>query len=253
MDRNIIGAQLYTLRDYLKRPADIIKSLRKVKKIGFDIVQVSGLGEIAPVDLKKILDDEGLKCVATHESGIEILDNTEVVIEKLNVLECKHTAYPHPHKDIKTEQDWIDLAENLNKAGKKLREASQFLSYHNHAIELQQYGKKTALDILYDETNPKYLAGEIDTYWIQFGGGNPVTWCEKLKNRMPVIHLKDYGIINNEITMFEVGYGNLDMRNIVKNAMASGTEYFVIEQDTCQRNPFDSLRMSLEYLLSLDV
>ena len=127
MDRNKIGAQLYTLRDYLKTPAEMIKALRKVKKIGFNIVQVAGFGEIAPTELKKILDDEGLKCVHTHEPGLDILENTEKVIEKLNILECKYTAYPHPHKEFTTEADWLELAKGLNTAGAKLHKAGQLL------------------------------------------------------------------------------------------------------------------------------
>ena len=251
MKRNEIGAQLYTLRDYLKTPDEMVKTLRKVKDIGFNIVQVSGFGEIAPTELKKILDDEGLKCVHTHESGLDILENTEKVIEKLNILDCKHTAYPHPHMEFKTETDWIKLAKSLNVAGVKLRKAEKTLSYHNHEVELQRYGDRTALDIIYNESSEENLAGEIDTYWIQYGGGDPVEWCKKLKNRMPAIHLKDYGVIGKEVTMFEIGYGNLNMEKIVKAARAAGTEYFLIEQDVCQSNPFDSLKMSLEYLLTL--
>jgi sugar phosphate isomerase/epimerase len=253
MDRMEIGAQLYTLRDYLQTPADIIKTLRKVKDIGFEIVQASKMEDIKPIELKKILDDEGLKCVHTHEPALDILENTEKVIEKLNILDCKHTAYPSPHKEFKTEADWLGLAEGLNRSGAKLKEAGQTLSYHNHAVEFQRFGNRVALDILYNETDPENLAAEIDTYWVQYGGNNPVKWCEKVKNRMPAIHLKDYGIIGDEVKTVEVGYGNLDMEAIIKAARICGTEYFLIEQDECQVCPFESLKMSLEYLLKLEI
>jgi len=211
VDRNIIGAQLYTLRDYLKTPPEMIKTLKEVKEIGFNIVQVSGMGEIDSKELKKILDGEGLKCVHTHEPGLDILENTEKIIEKLNIFECIHTAYPSPHKEVITEKDWTKLAHDLNAAGEKLQKAGKVLSYHNHEVEFHRFGKRTALDIIFDETNPEYLAAEIDTYWVQYGGGDPVEWCKKVKNRMPAIHLKDYVIINDrEITMCEVGYGNLN-------------------------------------------
>ena len=62
MRRKQIAAQLYTLREFLKTPEDIAISLKKVKKIGFDAVQVSGLGPIDAAELKKILDGEGLIC-----------------------------------------------------------------------------------------------------------------------------------------------------------------------------------------------
>lgn len=59
MSQSVIGAQLYTLRNFLKTPEDIAKSLKKVKEIGYDAVQVSGVGPIDPKELRKILDGEG--------------------------------------------------------------------------------------------------------------------------------------------------------------------------------------------------
>jgi sugar phosphate isomerase/epimerase len=249
MRRKQIAAQLYTLRDFLKTPEDIATSLKKVKKIGFDAVQVSGLGPIDTAELRKILDGEGLTCCATHESGQMIFDEPEKVVEKLNLLGCKYTAYPWPHTSPKTEDDYKQLASALNKSGKVLRDAGQVLTYHNHGIEFVKFGEKTGLEIIYDESNPEYLQGEIDTYWVQFGGGDPVEWCKKLENRLPLLHLKEYGIVENKPTMLEVGSGNLDWKRIVKAAKKSGTEWFIIEQDICKIDPFDSLKMSLEYLI----
>ncbi len=249
MKRKQIAAQLYTLRDFLKTPADIATSLKKVKALGFDAVQVSGLGPIDTVELKKILDGEGLTCCATHESGQMIFDQPEKVVEKLNLLGCKYTAYPWPHTSPKTEADYKQLAAALDKSGKVLRDAGQVLTYHNHGIEFEKFGNKTGLDIIYDETNPKCLQGEIDTYWVQFGGGDPVAWCKKLENRLPLLHLKEYGIVENKPIMLEIGSGNLDWKRIVKAAKKSGTEWFIIEQDVCRIDPFESLKMSLEYLI----
>lgn len=249
MRRKQIAAQLYTLREFLKTPEDIATSLKKVKKIGFDAVQVSGLGPIDPAELKKVLDGEGLICCATHESGQTIFDQPEKVVEKLNILGCKYTAYPYPHVSPKTEDDYRQIAAALNKSGKVLRDAGQVLTYHNHGIEFTRFGRKTGLEIIYDESNPEYLQGEIDTYWVQYGGGNPVEWCKKLENRLPLLHLKEYGIFEGKPTMLEVGSGNLDWKRIVKAAKKSGTEWFIIEQDVCRIDPFDSLKMSLEYLI----
>ncbi len=250
MKKKIIAAQMYTLRDFLKTPEDIAKTLKKVKAIGFDAVQLSGLGPIDTLELKKMIDGEGLVCCATHESGKEILEQPEKVVEKLKLLDCKYTAYPWPHTSPKTEQDYKQLAAALDKSGKVLRDAGQVLTYHNHAIEFQKFGKKTGLEIIYDETDPVNLQGEIDTFWVQYGGGDPVEWCKKLDKRLPLLHLKEYGIIDNQHKILEVGSGNLDWKRIVKAAKKSGTEWFIIEQDTCRIDPFDSLKMGLDYLVN---
>lgn len=248
MKKEQIAAQLYTLRDHLKTPADIAASMKKVKEIGYDAVQISGMGPIEESEIIKILDGEGLVCCATHETGANIIDDTQKVIDRLNALGCKYTAYPHPHVPMDSEEAVLKLAKGLDVAGEKMKAAGQVLTYHNHAVEFQRFGDRTALDIIYDETDPVNLQGEIDTYWVQHGGGCPVAWIKRLNDRLPLLHLKEFGIIENQINILEVGSGNLDWKGIIEAGDAAGTEWFIVEQDTCRYDEFDSLKMSLDYL-----
>ena len=55
-----LAAQLYTIREYTKTPKDIAESMKKIKAIGYDAVQISGLGPIDNKELASILDGEGL-------------------------------------------------------------------------------------------------------------------------------------------------------------------------------------------------
>jgi sugar phosphate isomerase/epimerase len=250
MKINQVAAQLYTLRDQIKTPADIAVSMKKVREIGYTSVQVSGMGPIEESELMKILDGEGLTCCATHEPGDVIRKSPEIVVERLNKLSCKYTAYPYPSGvDFSNPNDVSSLASDLDKAGAALREAGQVLGYHNHAIEFLRVGGKTLLETIYDTTNSENLVGEIDTYWVQYGGGDPVAWCERLAGRLPLIHLKDYGYLpENKPAFAEIGCGNLDFKKIVSAAEASGCEWFIVEQDTCSGDPFDSLKMSFDYI-----
>ena len=60
MAESQIAAQLYTLRDFTQTQGDIAKTMKRVKEIGYDAVQCSALGPIAPEELKKIVDGEGV-------------------------------------------------------------------------------------------------------------------------------------------------------------------------------------------------
>lgn len=75
-----IGAQLYTIRDFMKTPDQMAVSLKKIHDIGFETVQVSGIG---PVDWEKelapMLKENQLECVATHVA----LDRMEQDLDKL--------------------------------------------------------------------------------------------------------------------------------------------------------------------------
>lgn len=250
MKTNQIAAQLYTLRDYIQTPADVAATLKKVREIGYQAVQVSGMGPIDTDELVRILDSEGLTCCATHEPGPKILSEPAAVAERLSKLNCKYTAYPYPDEvPLGTLEDVKALAKSLDSAGKALREAGVVLAYHNHHVEFRRYDGKLMLEVLYDETDPKNLRGEIDTYWVQYGGGDSIAWCRRLKGRLPLLHLKDYVIMpDNNPCMTEVGNGNLNWPEIISAAEESGCEWFIVEQDTCPGDPFDSLRMSFEYL-----
>jgi len=245
-----VAAQLYTVRSSLKTPADIAASLKRIRQIGYPAVQLSSLGPISEADLAKLLEDNGLVCCATHEDGAQILSRPEALVAKLKAIGCAHTAYPYP-SDVKldTLDDVKAFAKALNAAGKVMHEAGITLCYHNHNIEFRRFDGKLMLDILYQETDPRYLQGEIDTYWVQHGGGDSEEWCRKLKHRLPLLHMKDYGVTReSKPTFFEIGYGNLNWRPIVAAADASGCEWYIVEQDICSGDPFDSLTMSFEYI-----
>ena len=98
-------------------------------------------------------------------------------------------------------------------------------------------------------SNPRFLLAELDTYWVQAGGGDPVAWCKKMAGRMPLLHLKDYGVGPDGKPHFaEIGNGNLDWPAIISTAEASGTEWFIVEQDVCPGDPFESLAQSFRYI-----
>jgi sugar phosphate isomerase/epimerase len=245
-----IAAQLYTLRDFCKTPNDIAQTLKRVRSIGYEAVQVSGIAPIPEEELKAMLDGEGLTCCATHEATRTILEDTASVIERLQKLDCQFTAVPSPGSyDLSTREAALTFAAKVDAAGRMMRMAGQTLCYHNHHLEFVRFDEKPLLEILYDETDSQSLQGEIDTYWIQYGGASPLEWCRKLHNRLPLIHLKDYGISAEKQPVFrELGRGNLNWDEILPAAEAAGCQWFIVEQDTCERDPFDALQISFEFL-----
>jgi sugar phosphate isomerase/epimerase len=245
-----LGVQLYTLRDYLKTHVDIASSLKRVRQIGYRCVQVSGIGPIEDDELIRILEGEGLICCATHEPADKIIDNPKAVVERLNKLDCRYTAYPYPSGvDFSSVQNVVAFTRKLDAAGKVLREADKVLAYHNHSIEFQRIDGRLILELIYQNSNPDNLQAELDTYWVQHGGADPAEWCRKLKGRLPLIHMKDYVIIKSNVPAFaEVGSGNLNWKNIITEAENAGCRWFLVEQDDCAGCPFESLEKSFKYI-----
>ncbi len=247
-----IALQCFTIRDHMKTLEDFKVSMEKVKNIGYQSVQLSGVGaEVSMADAKKVCDDNGLTVCATHESSALFVDDVDTVIQRLNDLDCKLTAYPFPHLGIESEEAVLDLCKHLDAAGAKMQEHGQTLTYHNHNHEFVKFNGKTVLDIIYDNTDPKNLQGEIDCYWIHAGGGDCVEWIEKLSGRMPMIHLKDYGVeLPREVKIKEIGHGNLNWHSIIAAAEKTPIEWYIIEQDNNWINddPFESAAISFKYV-----
>jgi sugar phosphate isomerase/epimerase len=245
---SVIGAQLYTLRDYLKTPEDIAKSLKKVREIGYEVVQLSGLGPIDTKELKKILDGEGLTVCMNRVSFQRLQNELEQVIWENQYLRCKYVAVGSMPEEYRNQEGYAKFAKDATAAGEKLAEAGLVFGYHNHSFELEKYNGKTGLEIFYEASDPRFVVAELDTYWLAHGGSDPIVWIDKLADRIPVVHLKDMTIIDNQQVMAEVGEGNLNWPGILKACQKSRVQWYVVEQDICQRNPFESLAISFRNL-----
>jgi sugar phosphate isomerase/epimerase len=70
----------------------------------------------------------------------------------------------------------------------------------------------------------------------------------KAKGRADLLHVKDMAIKAREQLFAEVGEGNLNWPAIMAAAADAGTQWYIVEQDTCQRDPFEALAISFKNL-----
>jgi sugar phosphate isomerase/epimerase len=251
MSNSVIAAQMYTLREFCKTPEDIAASLKKVRQLGYEAVQISGVGPIEPEELRKIVDGEGLSICATHTSYERMRDEPEEVIAEHKILGCKYAAIGGLPGDYRNEEGFRKFAKEASEVARRLAEGGLIFGYHNHSFELEKFGDRTGLAILYEDSDPQYFTAEIDTYWVQHGGGDPIAWINKLAGRIPLLHLKDMAMRGHEQLFAEIGEGNLNWPGILDAAKQAGVEWYIVEQDRCQRDPFESLGISLQNLRAM--
>lgn len=256
MPTPVLAAQLYTVRRFTQTLDGFAESMKKIRDIGYRAVQVSGIGPISNEDVRRIVDDNGLTICITHIPFDQVRNNTRAVVDQHHLWGCNHVAVGSMPGDYRTGEDgYLRFAKDASEIGKVLANDGLTFSYHNHSFEFMRYGGRTGLDIVFDESDPNYLQGELDTYWVQHGGGDPVAWVRRLKNRMPVVHLKDMAVIsegwNVQQIMAEIGEGNLNWTEILSACKESNVQWYAVEQDECQRDPFESLTISYQYLKKL--
>ncbi|KXB00998.1 xylose isomerase, partial [candidate division MSBL1 archaeon SCGC-AAA259O05] len=214
MDLEKIGAQLYTVREFTQKVPDIADTMEKIGEMGYPAVQLSGLRSIGAERLKEILDENDLEVAATHRGVKELKENFEEIVKNHKLWNCEHIAVSYLPEEYRTEEGYYNFAEELTRLGRKFSDKGIELSYHNHSFEFEKFGEKTGFEILCEETNPEYVNFELDTYWVQHGGGDPAGWIEKLSGRTPLLHLKDMAMRRDDDTLSqafaEVGEGNLN-------------------------------------------
>jgi sugar phosphate isomerase/epimerase len=254
MSQNVIAAQMYTVRDFTKTVEGFSDSVAKISAIGYTAAQVSSIGPIPAADVKKICDDHGIKIVNTHVAWPRLQEDIAAVIEEHHLWQCKHVAVGSmPRHFIEAgEEGLYQFIKEATEVGRTLHEAGLTFSYHNHSFEFMRYGDKCGLEILFDETDPRYVQAELDTYWIQFGGGDVCDWILRLKDRMPVIHFKDMAMSGwRDHVMKEVGEGNLNWPAILDACREANVEWYAVEQDICPGDPFDSLAISYRNMVNM--
>jgi sugar phosphate isomerase/epimerase len=249
----MLGAQLFTVMKYTQTIPDIAKTLEKIANIGYDGVQISAIGRVDPEKVAELVKDTGLKVAGTHFDWNRFLNDLDGIIAEHKMWNCNHAAtggLPSSYYSLEGINQFLKELEHVTK---KLASWNIDFSYHNHNHELSRCGKKSWLEILYERANPKMLKAELDVYWIQAGGGDPVFWIKKCAGREPMIHLKDMTVTSRgEQRYAEIGEGNMNWPVIIKTAKKSGVEWYLVEQDNCyDRNPFDSLTISYNNLKAL--
>ena len=246
-----IGIQLYTVQDELKKDAPA--TLEALAKIGYKEVESFPLQDATPEQVRKMLDDAGLKCPSAHL--FFGLSETSHLLDEANTLGAHyvvssvllHTApaaadIPKMLDTINSYQldDFKKIAAKANEIGAQAQKAGLQYAYHNHNFEFRDYGGHTGYEILLKETDPKLVKFELDCGWITTAGHNPIEYFKKYPGRYPLMHAKDFPAdtpvntnlgVNPNHRPTEIGRGHIDYKPIISAAEKSGLQHIFVEQD----------------------
>lgn len=249
MNSKTLAAQLYTVREFLKTPEEIEASLRKVRAAGYQAVQLSGLGPVEPERLKDMADRLGLDIATTHYSHEQLTTGLDDIIAAHRLWGARYVGIGAMPKPFRTSlSGYREFIAQISGPARAIREAGLEFIYHNHKFEFERFDGVLGYEVLMQETDPLDFGLELDTYWVQAGGANPVDWIRRVAGRMKVVHFKDMAIIQDEQVFAEIGQGNLDWPAIIQACRDTDVVYYCVEQDRSTRDPFESLAMSYRYL-----
>jgi len=246
-----LSIQLYTVRDLTAK--DFAATVNQLAKIGYKAVELAGFGNLkTAAEAKKALDDAGIEASGLHAT-IEVLEkDLAKVLDDLQTLGTTNLICPWmPEERRKDAEGWKRAAKTLEKIGYQCHQTGVVFCYHNHSFEFKDFGGKTGLDILWENSAPHLVKSQLDVYWVKHGGADPVAYINKLGERVHLMHLKD--MAKGEDKKFApVGTGILDFKGIVDAATKAQTQWGAVEQDqTYELSPLDAAKISLENLKRL--
>ena len=256
------------------------ETLSAIKKAGYDGIELNGfmirptsfmvrmmtkmagmpVGKGGNLDWNALVKAAGLSVVSVHEDLGSIQRNPQAVIEEVEKFGTKYVVITGMYRfDYSDEKAVQKLAGDLNRAGKELKQGGIELLYHNHNCEFRKVTeKKTAYQLLLDETDPEYLNFEFDSYWPTEAGVNALALMRQLGNRLKLYHINDRGTRVSGASMtpilksdsMELGYGNMDLEAMTKQAKAAGAEAVILEshKNWIDKSPVKSLQLSAEFM-----
>lgn len=234
-----IGLQLYSIKDAAKQ--DLLGVLEKTAKMGYQGVQFAGFFEQTAKDVKKKMDEVGLRAAGAHVS-IELLQNA--LDEQLNyhdMIDNKLLICPSLPENMRTTaDDYKRTAELFNHVGEKVSKEGFSFGYHNHAFEFEQFDGKTGFDILYENTDPNYVKMELDCFWAAYKGCSPIEIVKKYADRCVSLHIKDMKMDGDQPVSTEIGNGTLDIGELIQAGKENKVDWFVVEQEDFTGDPMDS-------------
>lgn len=244
-----IAAQMYTVREAAAQ--DLPQALRRVANMGYTGVELAGLFNIPAAELAQTLKELNLVCFSAHAPLADLRQKLERTIEDCLTLGATYLVCPWlPPEQRGDGQTYRALGEELNAMGEVCRRRGLQLCYHHHDFELVKFDNIYGLDILLESSDPANLQLEADTYWLKFAGLDPAAYIRRWSGRLPLVHLKDM-TRTQPPTFAEVGTGLLDWPAIFEAGAAAGVKAWIVEQDRCEGDPFESLQTSLENLKAM--
>lgn len=229
-----LGAQFFTLREKNKTPEGLYRSFQEVKKIGYQVVQMSAICQIEAERLKAYSDEFELPITCTHSPLDRILNDTDALIKEHITYGCPVIGLGMMPKEYwNSVEDVRKFMSMLRDPMKKIEDAGLRFAYHNHAFEFVDLGGVCSYDLLIEELPS--LNFILDTYWFRYAGKSYLDYIKLLTNkRLTNVHFKDMRT-EPQGEICPCGEGVIDFAPVVKLCNELAIPYALVEQDNAPK------------------
>jgi len=243
----MLSVQLYSVRDAIAEQG-YEKIIRDLAAMGYQGVEPAGYPGTTVQEAGKLFTELGLSSISSH-TGLPLGDDKQRVLEEADCIGAKYMITGGAGPEAFASLDGIKAtAERYNEAALVAREFGFKIGLHNHWQEMAIFDGKPGYRWFLDLTEPEVVF-EVDTYWVQVGGLDPIATIKDMAERAPLIHLKDGPAVRREDPMVAVGSGAMPVAEIIKAATYS--KNFVVELDRCATDMMTAMEDSIKFVKPL--
>lgn len=240
-----LAVQLWSLREDF--PADPGGTLARVATTGVLGVEYASLADHAPADVRRWVEDVGLRGIAVHRAPTP--DRIEQVLDEAQVLGVDRVVWQWVATERVADDATIGaLADELAAFADRAAARDITVGFHNHWDEMRRLPDgRTALEHMFERTDPRVFA-EVDVYWAQMGGASPSALVQALGDRVRLLHIKDGPADDPESSHVAAGHGVVDIRGAIE--AATRVDWHVIEFDRCATDICEAIAASAAWLVA---
>lgn len=256
MNKPQISLQTFTIRKYLKTPAAMESSLKRVKAAGINALELARIDFTPKVIALAagICRDNEINVLSTQIKLKTIEKNISWSVKLHRMLDCSNCCVSVIDlAALKSVDSLRAYAQRINNLGLVMKEEGINLLFHHHNFEFVPLGDTTGFKLLKEYLDPQFVGFVLDTYWLQRSGYKPADVIISMKGRVGGIHLRDFRlkppVLSPGITDTELGRGSIDFSKVSEAAAEAGCKYMAIEQATA--DPWGSLDTSIEHLRAI--
>jgi sugar phosphate isomerase/epimerase len=226
-----VGIELYSVRDALTK--DLNGTVTAVAKMGYEVVEFYSpyfsWTPQAAKDVRKLMDDLGIRCLSTHNSATSISpDNIQKAIDLNQILGSRDIIVAGAGK-VTGIDGWKAFGAQLNAAADKLMPAGMFTGFHNHQTEWRPVEGQRPMDVLAASTMKEVIL-QLDVGTCVEVGADPVAWIKANPGRIKSVHCKDWAPGRGYAVLF--GEGVSPWPGIFQAAESvGGVQHYLIEQE----------------------
>ncbi|MBR2805926.1 MAG: sugar phosphate isomerase/epimerase [Oscillospiraceae bacterium] len=240
-----IGYQLYSALKKCGDAEGLKDVIRQIAEMGYDGVEFFNYAGIPAGEMKELLDSLGITAINSHVYIPRWENNADLEIGYAVALGMKWITIPYIPPEERTEETYLKLCRNIPVWSKECMNRGITLCYHNHDFEYTPYKEGLLLDRILESSDDLML--EMDTFWVKYAGFDPISEMDKRRDRLPLIHIKDYLDLSCFPPAFtEIGTGHMENGSIIRCAEDLGVEWVIVEQDNSPIDELESARISIE-------